>query len=96
MDPEEPGSLWHAASALLAQTQILCDRAHEAVEVVQTALRSGKPSFEEKLELTYLMGKASERLGNTPAANTWYRLVAEIDPIYRDVQERIARTVTER
>ena len=38
------------------------------------------------------MGKASEKLRNLAIAHNWYRLVAEIDPIYRDVQDRMART----
>lgn len=93
-DPEDASSLWHSASALLAQAQILCDRAHEAVEIIQHALRSPVASYEEKLELVYLMGRANEKLRNLPAAHGWYRLVSEMDSIYRDVQDRIARTRT--
>jgi hypothetical protein len=91
-DPDDVTSLWHSASCLYAQALILCERAHEAVEIIQHALRSPIASFEEKLELMYLMGRASEKLRNTAAAHGWFRLVAEIDPIYRDVQDRIART----
>jgi hypothetical protein len=91
-DPDDPGTLFFSASCLLAETQILCEKSHDAVEVIQVALRSPAASFEEKLELIYLMGKANERLKSMGAAHSWYRLVSEIDPTYRDVQDRLART----
>ena len=44
-----------------------------------------------KTEIFYLMGRASEQQDKLALARGWYRKVLEIDPKYRDAEDRLRR-----
>jgi tetratricopeptide (TPR) repeat protein len=77
-----------SATAMLAQALILGDRAFEALLVLEPMIGITTVPREQKLEYMYLMGRANERLRKFDAALNWFRLVHEIDPWYRDTDDR--------
>ncbi len=85
---QEP-SVVTQASALLAHALIASGRAFDATLVLETVIMDSELKPEEKIDFLYLMGRAHERLGQRSVALAWYRQAYELDPKYRDVNERI-------
>ena len=48
---------------------------------------------EEKVDYGYLAGRAQELLQNFEMAVRWYRSVLQIEPGYRDSEDRLRRCV---
>jgi hypothetical protein len=78
-----------AATGLLAYALILSGRSFEATLTLEPVLGDSEIPREEKLDFIYLMGRAQERLQNRALALEWYGAAREIEPRYRDVEERI-------
>jgi tetratricopeptide (TPR) repeat protein len=79
-----------AASALLAQAQLSSGRALEALGTLQQALKIAESADErERVELLYLIAQASVALDRRGDAEIFYSKVREIEPGYRDVEERL-------
>lgn len=77
-----------AATGLLAYALILGGRAFDATLALQPLLNDVDVERERKLDLLYLMGRAFEAMGKPAEARSWYALAAEIEPHYRDIDER--------
>ena len=77
--------------SLLALALILADRPFEAISNMQPLLRDIEIKPENKLELFYLMGRTYEALKKDELAFGYYRQVKEIDPDYRDIEQRLLR-----
>lgn len=77
------------ANSLLAYTLVLANRPFEAVLLIEPILEDSELSREEKIHFLYLMGRAHERLMKPQVATQWYLQVKEIDPAYRDIEERL-------
>jgi tetratricopeptide (TPR) repeat protein len=79
-----------ASTGLLAYVQILDGKAFEAVLTIEAVLGDSELKPEEKIDFIYLMGRANECLCKPKTALQWYQKVQEIDPDYRDVEERVS------
>ena len=84
----DPGPLI-SATGLLAYAYILANRPFEGAMVMQTLLADAELPHDRKLDLLYLMGRAQEAMSNLSVACDWYRQVVELEPRYRDVDERL-------
>ncbi|MFO7178613.1 MAG: tetratricopeptide repeat protein [Pseudomonadota bacterium] len=60
-----------------------------AIEAYRRALAASYKTREQELGLHYDMALVYERLGDTEGALEHYQLVAQLDPTYRDVEDRI-------
>jgi tetratricopeptide (TPR) repeat protein len=85
----ESQALLISATGLLGNALILGGRAFDATLAMQTVLSDSEVVAENKLDLMYLMGRANQALGKDQLAAQWYHQAAEIDPHYRDIQERL-------
>jgi len=81
-----------SATSLLAVAQLAALKPFEAQFTLQPALNDSELSPEAKIDLYYLMGRVQEQLGKPDRAADWFRHVAEINPKYRDVRERLAKS----
>jgi tetratricopeptide (TPR) repeat protein len=88
--PVETDSLL-AATGLVAYAMIQGGRAFDATIVLQPLLNDAEIERARKLDLIYLMGRAFEVLGRLEAARSWYQQAAEIEPHYRDTDERLRK-----
>jgi tetratricopeptide (TPR) repeat protein len=77
------------ATGLLAYALITDGRAFDATLALQQVLNDVEIRRERKLELLYLMGRAFESLEKPDVARGWYAQAAEIEPHYRDLDERL-------
>jgi tetratricopeptide (TPR) repeat protein len=77
------------ANGLLAYALILAGRPFEATLCIEPVLGDSEVPREEKVDFLYLMGRAQERLGKPELARQWYERAREIEPSYRDAEERI-------
>ena len=89
-EPDAVGDLT-AAVALEAYALILAGKPFDAIASMQGLLNDSEIKADRKLELFYLMGRAYDSLKKPEIALQWYFRVKEIDPGYRDVQERIRK-----
>lgn len=80
-----------AAAGLLAYALILDARAFEATIQLQPLLNDVDIDRPRKLDLIYLMGRAFEAMGKGEDACQWYAQAAEIEPHYRDVDDRLKK-----
>ncbi len=80
-----------AATALLAYALILNGKAFEASLTLEAVLGDISLELNQKIEFFYLMGRANESLNRIKLATEWYQDVLNIDPTYRDTEERIRR-----
>lgn len=76
-------------TGLLAYSLILAGRPYDATLNIQPVLRDTEIKREEKLELFYLMGRAHEYMKQPHFAVQWYQHVRDIDPRYRDIEDRL-------
>jgi hypothetical protein len=80
-----------AATGLLAFALISDGRGFDATLALQPLLNDVEIARERKLDLMYLMGRAFETLDKPGDALGWYAQAAEIEPHYRDLDERLRR-----
>jgi tetratricopeptide (TPR) repeat protein len=80
-----------SATSLLAYSLILGGRPFEATLALQPVLRDPEIKAEKKVELLYLMGRAYDSLQKHGLALEWYQRVREIDPYFRDIQDRLRK-----
>ena len=83
----EPGFA-SASTALLSFALIQSGRPFEATLGLEPFLSDPEVPRHEKLEFMYLMGRAHERLRKPEKARRFFEAVREIDPHYRDVDDR--------
>ena len=77
-----------SATTMQATSMIQMGRSFEAMLLLEPLIGETNIPREEKIEYMYLMGRASERLRKTEAALHWYKLVRDVDPYYRDTEDR--------
>ena len=77
-----------ASIALLAFSLIQSGRPFEATLSLEPPLADPEVPRHQKLDVMYLMGRAHERLRKPELALRFYEGVREIDPHYRDVDDR--------
>lgn len=80
-----------SATTLLAYSYILASKPFDAISCLQSLLNDPEVAIEDKIELFYLMGRSNELIRKSETARTWYEHAAQIDPYYRDIQERLRR-----
>jgi tetratricopeptide (TPR) repeat protein len=85
---EENRERFVAASALLAQALLSAGKSLEALHILQEALK-GASEEDQRVELVYLMARASEAVERPKDAELFYLKVRELEPGYRDVDERL-------
>lgn len=88
-DPEISFPLLLAAKSLAARTLIFSKRPYEATLLLQPVIEDSETEGLDKLEFLFLMGLAQQTLGQPELATYWYKRVVEIDPRYRDVEDRL-------
>ncbi len=77
-----------ASTALLSFALIQSGRPFEATLGLEPFLSDPEAPRHEKLEFMYLMGRAHERLRKPEKARLFFEAVREVDPHYRDVDDR--------
>jgi hypothetical protein len=80
------------ATGLLAYAYICDGRGFEASLALQPLLNDVEIARERKVDLMYMMGRAFELLDKPATARSWYAQAAEIEPHYRDVDDRLRAT----
>lgn len=90
-DPAAEADALLAAQALCAQALIALGRAFDAILEIQPVLRDTEIKVTSKLEFFYQMGRAYESLGKDESARKWFEQARQVDPRYRDVEERLRR-----
>jgi tetratricopeptide (TPR) repeat protein len=79
------------ATALLASALMRSGHPFDAVLALEPLISDSELDGADKLELLYLMGRANEQLGKHDAATRYYAQAVEVDPTYRDAEERMKR-----
>jgi tetratricopeptide (TPR) repeat protein len=87
----EPGE--RRARALLATAWLAKGNGFEAMIEIESLVADQSAPEEERLDYGYLAGRAQDLLQNFAMAIRWYRAVLQIDPQYRDTQDRLRRSV---
>lgn len=82
-------SYYTTAQCLKTLALIENQQAFEALLILQTLLKEQSLSTEVRTELSYLMGRAHERLSEKSQAIACYRQVEWLQPGYRDVSEKL-------
>jgi tetratricopeptide (TPR) repeat protein len=82
-----------SAAALLARAYLLGQRPYDAIHLLHAIARDGDIAPQDKVEFFYLMGMAYEQAGDRKAALPWYQKVRDLDPQYRDIQERLRKPI---
>lgn len=77
------------AHALFAQAQLEAGRPLEAVMALQPVIKNPEIAPGDKIEFLYLMGLANAALKKHELALQWFEHVRELEPTYRDVQDRL-------
>ncbi|MEK6578419.1 MAG: hypothetical protein AABZ55_04265, partial [Bdellovibrionota bacterium] len=70
------------ALALFASSLIDIGNPFDATLELQPIIQDTEVPIEKKLELFYLMGRASELIGKSKEAELWFEQAAKIDPYY--------------
>ena len=86
----EPGE--RRAHALLATAWVAKGNGFEAMIEIETLVADQSTPPEEKVDYGYLAGRAQELLQNFEVAVRWYRAVLQIEPGYRDSEDRMRRS----
>ena len=77
------------ATGLEAYAQILSGHSFEATLNLEPLLRDSEILAVDKIELLYLMGRAYEQLQKPELAKEWYMQAKAVDPLYRDIENRL-------
>lgn len=78
-----------AALALFASSLIDSGSPFDATLELQPVIQDNEVATEKKLELFYLMGRASESIGKPQEALLWYMQASKVDPFYRDLRSKL-------
>lgn len=78
-----------AATSLLAYALICSGQPFEATLTIEPLLTDSDLATKERVELMYLMGRAHEGLRKLGEAIWWYQQVLELEPKYRDSEDRL-------
>lgn len=87
----EPGE--RRARALLATAWVAKGNGFEAMSEIETLIADQSAPPEERIDYGYLAGRAQELLMNFEMAVRWYRAVLQVEPGYRDAEDRLRRSV---
>ncbi len=93
VDSEDFAEMAVSATSLLALTLYLGGRPYEAISKIQSMLIDIDIPREHKTELFYLLGRIYDSLKKPDLAKKLYLATKEIDPNYRDLQERLKRVL---
>jgi tetratricopeptide (TPR) repeat protein len=86
-------SVERRARALLATALVAKGNGFEAMIELEALVADQSAPPEEKVDYGYLAGRAQESLENFAVAARWYRAVLQIEPGYRDAEDRLRRSV---
>ncbi len=90
-DHAEYSQLALSCTCLLALALILAGRPFEAIARIQPIMQDVEIRRENKIELFYLMGRTYETMKKYDLAFRFYQQVMEIDPYYRDIDQRLRK-----
>ncbi len=91
----EPAPLQRiSATALLARAYLLGRHPYDAIHHLHAIARDAEIAPADKIEFFYLMGLAYEQAGDRKASLPWFAKVRDLDPHYRDIQERLRKPIT--
>ena len=76
-------------AALIAQCLVNLGKAFEAKTHLEPVLTEPDLKHEDKLNLYYAMGIVEQALESAPSAVGWFKKVLQIDPDFKDAQNRI-------
>jgi tetratricopeptide (TPR) repeat protein len=79
------------ARALLATAWIARGNGFEAMTEIESLIADQSAPGEERIDYGYMAGRAQELLGNFEMAVRWYRAVIQLEPGYRDAEDRLRR-----
>jgi tetratricopeptide (TPR) repeat protein len=82
-----------SATALLARAFLLAQRPYDAIHLLHAIARDAEIAPQDKVEFFYLMGIAYEQAGDRKAALPWFEKVRDLNPRYRDIQERLRKPI---
>jgi tetratricopeptide (TPR) repeat protein len=82
-----------SATALLARAFLMSQRPYDAIHLLHAIARDAEIAPQDKVEFFYLMGIAYEQTGDRKAALPWFAKVRDLDPRYRDIQERLRKPI---
>ncbi len=74
---------------LIAQAMVESGKFYDALVAVQSRLKDSEISQILKLDLFYWSARAYEGLHRRDESRQWYLKVKELDPYYRDIQDRL-------
>lgn len=77
-------------AALRALAYLLLDRPFEAQSLLNAILVDQESDPAQKVEVFYLMGRVRQAQGDAKEADRWYHTVFALDPLYRDVGDRVS------
>ena len=83
------GELGVSVVALQAQTLIKLGNAFKAKVYLEPVLMESDLLHEQKIILYYSMGMVEQALEERSAAKGWFQKVADFDPTFKDVEQRI-------
>jgi tetratricopeptide (TPR) repeat protein len=81
------------ARSLVATAWVAKGNGFEAMIEIENLVADQSAPPEEKVDYGYLAGRAQELLQNFEMAMRWYRAVLQIEPGYRDAEDRLRRSV---
>jgi tetratricopeptide (TPR) repeat protein len=87
----EPGE--RRARSLLATTWVARGNGFEAMVEIEALVADQSAPESERIDYGYLAGRAQELLQHFEMAVRWYRAVLQIDPGYRDAEDRMLRSI---
>ena len=90
------GEYPEVAISLLAYCHLMNEEPFETIEVLQPFLNDMDIAERDKVEFYYLMARANQALGKKPEALGWYRQTTQVEPSYRDCEERIKQQMGRR
>jgi tetratricopeptide (TPR) repeat protein len=87
----EPGE--RRARSLLATTWVARGNGFEAMAEIEALVADQSAPESERIDYGYLAGRAQELLQHFEMAVRWYRAVLQIEPGYRDAEDRMRRSI---
>ena len=87
--PAQHPGIWSSATYLIAICELQAGRGFDAIQTLEELLGDLNLDMRQKTHIFYLLGRAHETSVRRSLALQWYLQVAQIDPHYRDVLERI-------
>ncbi len=88
---DQSSGFYLSANSLLGYTLTLAGRPFEAISQIQPILQDIEIKREDKIDFFYLMGRIYESINKLETSLHFYRQAAVIDPIYRDLEQRLRK-----